>query len=369
MGATTNIEWTEATWNPVSGCTEVSPGCDHCYAKSVAERFRGTQGHYYEHGFDVTLRPDKLDLPLRWTKPKRIFVNSMSDLFHDQVPDEYIARVFAVMALAPQHTFQLLTKRHGRMRSLLGSDDFPMLVRRAMREFEPPVNHLEDPDPADGGNCGNCAAGVAHASFNWPLRNVWLGVSVENQQWADIRIPALLDTPAAVRFLSMEPLLGPVDLAAVPRPACTCGERPLKITAERSLPVHRTGCPATRYPWPDWVIVGGESGRGARPMHPGWARSLREQCTAAGVPFLFKQWGEWAPSMGRVEHQGFVWNDGRLLEASSTPIRTFAARRPRYVVSSPPDAPGWVNVERVGKKAAGRELDGATWDQFPGGEG
>lgn len=245
MSDNTGIEWTDATWNPVTGCEKVSPGCDHCYALTLAERFRGAPGHYFEHGFDVQLRPDKLDLPLRWRRPRRIFVNSMSDLFHKDIPDEYIARVFAVMAFAPQHTFQLLTKRHARMRSLLSSPGFEMLLWAAMVDLsaaraKPDVLCI-DFEPVD-----------------WPLPNVWLGVSVENQQWADTRIPALLATPAAVRFISAEPLLGPVAFPA------------------ESL---------------DWVIVGGESGKGARPMHPGWARQIRYQCELVGTPFLFKQWG------------------------------------------------------------------------------
>lgn len=245
MSDNTGIEWTDATWNPVTGCEKVSPGCDHCYALTLAERFRGAPGHYFEHGFDVQLRPDKLDLPLRWRRPRRIFVNSMSDLFHKDIPDEYIARVFAVMAFAPQHTFQLLTKRHARMRSLLSSPGFEMLLWAAMVDLSAarakPDVLCVDFEPVD-----------------WPLPNVWLGVSVENQQWADTRIPALLATPAAVRFISAEPLLGPVAFPA------------------ESL---------------DWVIVGGESGKGARPMHPGWARQIRYQCELVGTPFLFKQWG------------------------------------------------------------------------------
>ena len=211
MGDRTNIEWTDATWNPVTGCTEVSPGCDNCYAKTLAERFRGTPGHYYEQGFDVVLREDKLDQPLRWTRPRRVFVNSMSDLFHDEISDDYIIRVFAIMALAPRHTFQLLTKRHARMRSLLTNEKFR----------EGPSGWLSFED---------CVKNVAFNLRNnyltskrfkalpnpdelaWPLPNVWLGVSVDDQKWANIRIPALLDTPAAVRFLSCEPLLGAVDL-------------------------------------------------------------------------------------------------------------------------------------------------------------
>lgn len=268
MSDRSGIEWTEATWNPVTGCTKVSAGCDNCYAETFAERWRGTPGHYFENGFDVQLRPDKLDLPLRWKRPRRIFVNSMSDLFHDSVPDDYIARVFAVMART-QHTFQVLTKRHARMRSLLSSAVFDRLVD----ELTPSA--LNAP---------------------WPLPNVWLGISAENQQWADIRIPALLDTPAAIRFVSAEPLLGPIDMASKGYLSPDEFERP--------------GI--------SWVIAGGESGPKARPMHPDWARSLRDQCARTNTPFLFKQWGQHAPT-----------------------------------------------GERVGKRAAGRILDGRTWDEYP----
>ncbi|NGX09133.1 DUF5131 family protein [Mycobacteroides franklinii] len=325
MGDKTGIEWTDATWNPATGCDKVSPGCDHCYAETFAERWRGTEGHYFESGFDVQLRPDKLGLPLRWTKPRKVFVNSMSDLFHDKVPDEYIARVFAVMALAPQHTFQLLTKRHGRMRSLLarcqhgGSHKPGIDFRSAMAWAVSKANPDRLPGVPD-----DAEIRVFHYT-PWPLPNVWLGVSVEDQKRADLRIPALLATPAAVRFVSAEPLIGAVDLSRYLEPLddpSACGD-----------PDHCS--PWARVEMVDWVIVGGESGPGARPMHPDWARSMRDQCVAAGVPFLFKQWGEWTPNVG---HRYRDWAN----------------------LSDPHEF-----VMRVGKKAAGRELDGRTWDQYP----
>ncbi|MCT9932422.1 phage Gp37/Gp68 family protein [Planotetraspora sp. A-T 1434] len=282
MSDRSSIEWTDATWNPVTGCTKVSPGCDRCYAETFAERWRGTKGHYFENGFDVQLRPDKLDQPLRWKKPRRIFVNSMSDLFHKDVPDDYIARVFALMALTPQHTYQILTKRHGRMRSLLNSGHFVAKVWGEVDKRAPGVG--------------------AQAVSMWPsmpLPNVWLGVSVEDQKWADLRIPALLETPAAVRFLSCEPLLGPVDLAkSVP-----------------AKPYWHDGI--------DWVIVGGESGPGARPMHPDWVRSLRDQCQAANVAFFMKQAGavlakEWGCS-DRKGHDSAEWPEAFPREYPSIP--------------------------------------------------
>lgn len=273
MSDQSTIEWTDATWNPVTGCTEVSPGCDHCYAKTFAERWRGTPGHYFEQGFDVVLRPDKLALPFRWRKPRKVFVNSMSDLFHDAVPRHFIADVFAVMALTPQHTYQLLTKRHGRMRSLLTNGSFVEHVRACAVK-----RNAQFDDPAGW----------------WPLPNVWLGVSTENQQWANVRIPALLDTPAAVRWISAEPLLGPIDLDR-PRP--------------HDCDTHRGSvCP----PWYsnelDWVVAGGESGVGARPVNPQWIRDLRDQCVDAAVPFLFKQWGGRTSKSGGRELDGRTWD-------------------------------------------------------------
>jgi len=208
------IEWTEATWNPIRGCVKVSPGCKHCYAEAFAERFRGVPGHPYEQGFDVRLVPHKLSDPLRWTRPTTIFVNSMSDLFHTDVPREFVRRVFDVMVRCPQHTFQVLTKRS----------------RRA---------HEESSD------------------LPWP-ENVWMGVSVEDQHVTH-RITDLQSVPAAVRFLSCEPLLGPLD------------DLPLEG-------IH-------------WVIVGGESGPHARPMKTEWVEGILKQCQEAHVAFFFKQWG------------------------------------------------------------------------------
>ncbi len=243
------IEWTTATWNPVTGCTKVSPGCDHCYAETFAERFRGVPGHAYERGFDLQLRPERLEQPLRWPRPSVIFVNSMSDLFHAEVPEGYIHQLVEVMRAASWHTFQLLTKRGERLERLSGR-------------------------------------------LTWP-DNVWLGVSVETPAYYS-RIRHLQRVDVGTRFLSCEPLL-----AALPE-----------------LPLAAIG----------WVIAGGESGAGSRPMDPGWARQVRDQCLDARVPFFFKQWGSWAPAGD---------GDGRA------PMR------------------------RTTKKQAGRLLDGRTWDEMP----
>jgi protein gp37 len=326
----TGIEWTDETWNPTTGCDRVSSGCDNCYALGMAKRLKAMGQPDYQTdgdpktsgpGFGLAIHPHRLNLPLRWKKPRKVFVNSMSDLFHADVTWAHIAQVFAVMALAPQHTFQILTKRHARLRSLLSMTNAKrdiLLSAQAMAEVD---------------------------DIPWPLPNVWLGVSVEDQQWANIRIPALLDTPAAVRFLSCEPLLGPVDLYG----ALENGHRP-------KLTYWLTGRPGVNPenllelgPKIDWVIVGGESGRGARPMHPDWARTLRDQCDAAAVAFHFKQFGEWAPDRGHGESS--VKPSVFLLPDGTGTVWAHRAEAEELV--------------RVGKHAAGRELDGRTWDQYP----
>ena len=257
MSDGTSIQWSDATWNPVTGCESVSAGCDHCYARTFAERWRGTAGHYFEHGFDLVLRPTKLDEPLAWRKPRRIFVNSMSDLFHKNIPDEYIARVFAVMARCPQHAFQLLTKRHARMRSLIGGLD-----GSGHRLIEATTDEE-----------------TAQALHNapWPLPNLHLGVSVEDQRSADTRIITLFDTPAAVRWVSIEPMISAVDLT------WCAGVNAL----ERDWNGY-TGAPHALL---DWVVVGGETGPVARPMDVRWARALVSQCQHARVPVFVKQLG------------------------------------------------------------------------------
>jgi protein gp37 len=267
----TGIEWTDRTWNPVTGCTKVSPGCDRCYAEGIARRFAGSKA--FPNGFDVTLHAERLAAPLRWRKPARVFVNSMSDLFHDAVPDEFIARVWAVMAATPQHTYQVLTKRHGRMRSLLNSGEFSM-VQVADEAIE----------------------GLGLDGIPWPLPNVWLGVSAEDQRRAELRIPALLDTPAAVRFLSCEPLLGPLDLSPWLKHVQRACERCNPGGPRDWQSGHLWGrcvcaCHPERPPRPDWVIVGGETGPGARRMELGWAASLVDLCRIAGVPVFVKQLG------------------------------------------------------------------------------
>jgi protein gp37 len=257
--AETSIEWSEMVWNPLRGCTKVSPGCKHCYAETFSERWRGIKGHPFEQGFDLRLVPEALDKPLRWKKPRKIFVNSMSDLFHEDVPNEYIAAVFGVMAACPQHTFQVLTKRAKRMREW-----FAEAARRGETNHSTATGWcLAHASQRLGNPSHEFAPGALPA---WPLPNVHLGVSVEDQERADERIPPLLHTPAAVRWISAEPLLGPVDLG------------PPHDMAHES-------CEAVL----DWVVVGAESGRHNRLMRPEWVRSLRDQCTRADIAFFYKQ--------------------------------------------------------------------------------
>lgn len=486
--STTSIEWTDTTWNPTTGCDRVSPGCDHCYALTMAKRLKGMGSAKYQRdgdprtsgpGFGVTEHATALDAPLSWRKPRKVFVNSMSDLFHNEVSDEFIARVWQAMGGAPQHQYQILTKRPARMRSwtrrwysgeieepyaeapvpgfpgyvvttrgqILGKradtrsgmrleqgEQGHMRVRlhregspragesvlvhravlhafsRAPRADEQAL-HLNG-DATDnrwsnlrwGTQSDNWEDRIAHGSGqSWSklteldveairargaagesaysiakdypvsdtqVRNVltrrqwstpihdrplapgerrvldcaWLGVSVEDQKRADLRIPALLDTPAAVRFLSCEPLLGPVDLGNVDCGGCALDE-PCVLDHGALSGI-------------GWVIAGGESGPGARPMHPAWARRLRDQCVAADVPFLFKQWGSWGPVDSYREwfHGGrWIRPDGEFAVYDEWPgFDEGQAAGLQFMQSS-----------RAGKKAVGRELDGRTWDEYP----
>lgn len=317
MSDKTNIEWTDATWNPVTGCTKVSAGCKHCYAEREWPRMTKLVPAYAGRDFtEVRTHPDRLDQPIRWAKRRMIFVNSMSDLFHPAVPDDFIDSVFGVMWAClygrneqDGHIFQVLTKRADRMRDYFRTDRREAWARSA-------VHHGGGIDPD----------GIWDQTMNYdgPHPRIWLGVSVEDQAAADERIPLLLDTPAAVRWISTEPLLGPVILEDFD-------------TTSASI---------------DWVVVGGESGPKARPMHPDWVRSLRDQCEAAGVQFLFKQWGEWgAPDDIEAydkAHHGWWEIDP---DDGGVPRHDFGAD---------------IEVFRVGKKAAGRLLDGVTHDGYPG---
>ncbi|MBE4758365.1 phage Gp37/Gp68 family protein [Streptomyces caniscabiei] len=264
----TNIEWTNETWNPTTGCDRISPGCDNCYALTMAKRLKGMGSAKYQNdgdprtsgpGFGITGHPDTLGEPLRWKKPRRVFVNSMSDLFHARVTTSLITDVWKIMAATPQHTYQILTKRASRLAPVL-------------------------------------AKVHAELGLTEPLPNVWLGVSVENQKYADLRIPALLAAPAAIRFLSCEPLLGPAWIGDYVWQPCACcdGEGHDEACARCA----DTGCDSGHIRKLDWVIVGGESGPGARPMDTAWVGSLIKQCRDAGTAVFVKQLGSvWARDM------------------------------------------------------------------------
>lgn len=312
MADRSRIEWTEATWNPVTGCDRISPGCDHCYALTLAARLKAMGQAKYQAdghpatsgpGFAVTVHPAAVTLPLRWRSPRMVFVTSMGDLFHDAVPDGFVAAVFAVMALARRHTFQLLTKRHARLQALLTRPAFATAVAeyatgligsRPWRRWQLDLADRTATPPPRGTMLGTPP---------WPLPNVHIGVSVETQRWADIRIPALLQTPAALRWVSAEPLLGPIDLDPFLRPDCLCPDANLETH------YYIDHCPshgADRRVL-DWVVVGGESGPAARPCHPQWVRDLRDQCAAAQVAFFFKQWGGRSPKAGGRLLDGRTW--------------------------------------------------------------
>jgi protein gp37 len=295
------IEWTDVTWNPVTGCDKVSQGCKNCYAEVMHRRLRGMFPEKYSTPFlgHVETHADELSKPLRWKKPRLVFVNSMSDLFHPDVPFDFIDDVFAVMDCCPQHTFQILTKRTYRMAQYFDEN-------RAWRVGQ--LKYAYDSSDYD--------------LNGWPLKNVWLGTSCEDQTTAEQRIPYLLQVPAEVRFLSCEPLLGPIDF----------------------INLIKWNKPGIKYHYPKigWVIVGGESGHKARPMHPDWVRSLRDQCKDAEVPFFFKQWGEW------IDNQNMP---GELINID-------------YKKHEFGNGYFQTDMWRVGKKNAGNLLDGVQHLEF-----
>lgn len=335
MMGKTGIEWTDKVWNPLAGCSKVSEGCRNCYAIRQARRmdglgigYDGTTVPGPNWSSKINLLHDKLYEPFRWKKPCRVFVNSMSDLFHADVPESFIDGVFGVMMLAVEHTFQVLTKRPARMAAYASDKGTPERVWRAgLAMLGPP--------------------GI-WPRISWPLSNVWLGASVENQVAADERIPHLLRTPAAVRFLSMEPLLGPVDL----RRLIDADGLTNALTGQGFAEGRNEPSEGERV---QWTIVGGESGPGARPMHPDWARSIRDQCHAAGVPFFFKQWGAFVPRgqeppgfklRGEYAGLGAVDQDGGWQAVGE-------------------ECWGSVDVMEGRKSETGRLLDGRTHDEYP----
>ena len=428
MADATHIEWTDATWNVVTGCSVVSPGCTNCYAMKLA----GTRlrNHPSRAGLtaaskagpvwtgEVRLNADWLDQPLRWTRPRRIFVAAHGDLFHDGVTDDQLDQIFAVMALCPQHTFQVLTKRPERMRAYLRGlyapsaesdarvthavNDVLMSTRRTWGDcgstgtaittlsrgigaVEPGilrnradgnVERLVDWKPPRWMTVGAEFADRVRARLMpaeqsefgwglklWPLPNVWLGVSVEDQVRADERIPILLDTPAAVRWISAEPLLGPIDLTALPFPkSCDCPDHSPTLNALTG-DVFCGGCcegpEATTSATLDWGVYGGESGPDARPMHPDWVRQGRDQFAAGGVPFLFKQWGEWTPGENAQNTIGKAVETADWFNQRWDFQRLTAGDCEGMHIDDEP------TLYRAGKKAAGRRLDGVLHDGYP----
>lgn len=390
MADGTRIEWTDATWNPITGCAVVSPGCTNCYAMKLA----GTRlrNHSSRVGLtrdtkagpvwtgEIRFNEQWLDQPMRWSRPRMIFVCAHGDLFAEGVTDDMLDKVFAVMALAPQHTFQVLTKRPERMRDYCRRTD--------ERERHPSMTVA--------------ALMAATGRWNtpaldlriWPLPNVWLGVSVEDQTRADERIPVLLNTPAAVRWISAEPLLGPVNFRNLRqynprgkpwidglRGLVTRGDYLARSPSECSMNTS-TRIPG-ELPALDWIVAGGESGHGARPMHPDWVRSIRDQCAAAGVPFLFKQWGEWAPicemsetATDRCYRSNRRANDGesqdtldemygRTRLVPSHVLHQDGSRHGNIAPMAFQQGTGAMTMFAIGKKAAGRTLNGVTHDGFP----
>lgn len=370
MADNTKIEWANATVNAVNGCTVLSAGCTNCYAMRLA----GTRLRHHPSragltiqtkagpvwNGEVSLNEEALLQPLKWRRPRKIFWNAHGDLFHQNVPDDWIDKVLAVCVLTPHHTHMILTKRSKRMREYMISrsndqsefwaadalsraaadfvdEDGSCAVANWINGWSRWKNMPDDGNPLNG------------SETRWPLPNVWLGVSVEDQDRADERIPDLLETPAAVRFISAEPLLGPVDLML--RPVNFGDWDALRgreywggasIYSDSVAALKRTTARL------DWVIVGGESGPGARPMHPDWVRSLRDQCQQANVPFFFKQWGAWTPL---AENRGGYWP----VDATGCITLTIDGERKDG---------GWP-MQLVGKGLAGRMLDGAEHSAFP----
>lgn len=359
MSAKTSIEWTGRTWNPLVAyltrevevtrkngekvkipagtrgwfCTKCSPGCLHCYAEKINLRLGNGLTYQLKNLADIEFRLVNLDAPLRWKKPGFVFVNSMTDLFHEAVPDELIDQVFVAMALAPNQTFQILTKRAKRMRE-----------------------YLSDPDRLEKiYNIWPAVTGGPREVQAWPLPNVWLGVSAENQKYWNERVAELIQIPAAVRFVSAEPLLSPIDINPETHDAA-CGIRN-GLICDCTQGRECRDAPSQQAYWSqnlDWVICGGESGSKARPMHPDWARGLRDQCSAEMIPFFFKQWGEWFPQ-GNASQREQEFPKGTCL-AEGKQFTNF---------------PDGLKVYRIGKKEItrnpllGRLLAGREWNEMP----
>jgi len=360
----TKIEWADKVWNPVTGCTKISEGCRNCYAETFAERWRGIPGHPYEQGFDLKLWPDRLDHPLKWKKPQRIFVNSMSDLFHEKVPDSFIGAVWAIMQATPQHTYLILTKRPERMKS-------EILNQMDAAKRGPARWWMEEALRFVGReNLDEKAINVPEMEL--PLKNVWLGVSIEDQKTANERIPLLLETPAALRFVSAEPLLGPVDLFnGDPDPR-------LGVVAGPGLSLNQYWKHTGEGPFPgvNWVIVGGESGHNARPMNPEWVKSLRDQCEASNEAyFFFKQWGKWGTVFENMTTKKPIFRKFKnkqqwINKANCWMAGGWAVDMTGKILKNGKDFDTAkypiAIMHNIGKKKAGSLLDGKEYKEFPG---
>jgi len=290
--AESKIEWTEKTWNPTTGCDKISQGCKFCYAEVMARRLKAMGSEKYKNGFKLALHEDALKIPYTWKQPKIVFVNSMSDLFHEKIPFEFIDKVFAVMYLADRHIFQVLTKRPERMLEYFTDPKTPIRISSEVMSLD------------------------QWYDIKLPLKNVWLGVSVEDQKTADERIPLLLQTPAEIRWISAEPLLGGINIEL------------------NKL---------------DWVVVGGESGSKARPMHPDWARKIRDNCKNAGVPFFFKQWGEYIAFNQMPKQEQLKLRRGEI----NHKIEKFISEPDNFI------------YHKLGKKRTGNLLDGKQYQEYP----
>ena len=341
MSTDSHIEWTDATWNPVTGCSAVSPGCANCYAAKMTKRLAAMGREDYvgllnSHGHfngEVNQLPERLGVPLKWRKPRMVFVNSMSDLFHEAIPDKFIRMVFAIMSACGQHTFQVLTKRAERMADWFADDENSLSACQAelvasdwwcdVRPDRTPTNRDRIRDTSQiNGTC----RGVGDGNY-WPLGNVWLGVSAEDNERAYERVPHLIDCPAAVRFVSAEPLLGQIDFSGF------FGGEHVVAPGDVVEPNYNFGI--------DWVIVGGESGPKSRPMKADWVREIRDRCEVASVPLFFKQWGEWC-------------------DVDNMPETVYAELDNAYNLA------GYGQREwRVGKRRAGAMIDGREHREWP----
>jgi protein gp37 len=404
MADRSKIEWTDSTWNPIRArnretgkvghfCEHASDGCRNCYAERLQPRFGNPirYAHQDRAKVEIYLDEEALLQPLRWKKPRMIFPCSMTDLFGEWVPDEWLDKIFAITALCPQHIFQVLTKRSARMRAYMTGERDRRIARSCVdllieRKVAPdnkwPVESIGDVDLPDDIKIRT-----------WPLPNVWLGISAEDQKTADLRVPDMLATPAAIRWVSAEPLLSGVDFEPwlpwpetdihhdhpevngrfwgcqecdAEGPRCDCPKGKAFYQCDEG-PRDAHGCPewvGAKRITIDWIVAGGESGRKTRPMHPDWARSIRDQCAAAGVPFLFKQWGEWIDADAWLAQLlGEVLVDGRKAGAplnfsDAAGVAGIGAHRYEH------HSDGTTSI-RVGKRAAGRLLDGGLHDAYP----